>query len=289
MNLTEDITMARLFKFFYRKRPLRVKYFTYWPVKDLLNSLSLLHPYSILSLKDLTIKTLALVALTSSDRGQTIQLMDIENCSISENKISFVIFNKLKHTRKVLKPKVIVCPSSDNPSLNVCAYVKEYMARTLPYRNLDMSDDKNRFTRLFISWRTKKPVTRQTLARWLKCSLSQAGINTEQFSAHSFRGASLSTAYKSGANINQIIEAGCWTNTGTFFKHYCAPENTSEVGQIILRQGSKGKTKLSVLTTLDYTPFITWNNLILIIIILIKNYKNFHIHAFGLISKLWNQ
>lgn len=236
LNLKDDVTISRLFKFFYKKRPLQPKYFTYWPVKDLLSHLSSLHPSPDLSLKELTLKTLALIALSSSDRGQTIEKININNVTITENKVTFVIFDRLKHTRKVNKPKVIECLSSDNAALDVCDYVKAYMQRTAPLREKLVNESHPKSSQLFISWLTKRPVTRQTLARWLKTSLSQAGIDSGQFSAHSYRGAGLSAAYNKGANINQIIEAGSWTNVGTFKKHYLAPENTSNVGRIILQQ-----------------------------------------------------
>ena len=235
-NLKDDITITRLFKFFYKKRPLRAKYFTFWPVKSLLDYLAKLHPPSNLNLKDLTLKTLALVALTSSDRGQTIQKMDISNATISEDNISFVIFDTLKHTRRVLKPKVVKCISSETPSLNVKDYVISYIKRTEGIRANYEENGQTRPTQLFISWQTKKAVTTQTLSRWLKSTLGQAGIDVQQFSAHSIRGAGLSSAYNHGANIKQIVESGSWTNTGTFLKHYLAPESNSPVGKIILKQ-----------------------------------------------------
>lgn len=232
VNLGEDITLNKLFKYFYKTRPLRPKYFTFWPVSQLLQYLATQHPPSDLSLKSLTQKTLALVALSSADRGQTIHLMDIENMTVSDDKISFVIFDRLKHTRRVIKPKVIDCIPSENPALNVQEYVKFYLEATSAFRDRVSPPA----TRLFLSWLTKRPVTRQTLSRWLKCVLSQAGIDTTQFSGHSYRGASLSTAFHHGANIKQIIEAGSWSSVNTFRRHYLAPENNSEVGKIILQQ-----------------------------------------------------
>jgi len=110
------------------------------------------------------------------------------------------------------------------------------MKRTEPIRKKHETEGRSRPTQLFLSWQTKKPVTTQTLSRWLKCSLGQAGIDTAQFSAHSIRGAGLSSAYNHGANIHQIVQAGSWTNTSTFLKHYLAPESDSPVGKIILRQ-----------------------------------------------------
>lgn len=234
LDIKNSETILRLFKYFYNKRPKVAKYFTFWPVKDLLNYLAELHPPADLSLKQLTLKTLALIALTSSDRGQTIHAMNIENTALEEDGVSFVIFSKLKHTRKILKPKIIKCISSDIESLNVCSYVLTYMNRTLAIRSKHVAEGREKPTQLFLSWTTKKPVTKQTLSRWLKLSLSLAGIDTQQFSGHSYRGAGLSNAANQGASIPQIINAGCWSNTDTFKRFYFAPENTSNIGKIIL-------------------------------------------------------
>ena len=160
-NLTGDITVSRLFKYFYRTRPLKSKYFTYWPVKDLLNHLATLHPPSNLTLKELTLKTLALVALTSSDRGQSLQLMNIDNYYENpEGGLSFVIFDILEHTRRVLKPKVINCISSDSPALDVGNYVRAYIEATDSIREKHLSEGRQKPTQLFISWLTKAPSTR---------------------------------------------------------------------------------------------------------------------------------
>ena len=188
------LVVIKLFKYFYKEKPLKPKYFTFWPVKDLLNFLSELHPPSELSLKMLTLKTLALIALTSSDRGQTIHLMDVENTALSDGNVQFVIFDRLKHTRRVLKPKVVNCITSDIDSLNVSNYVVSYMNCTLSLRAKAVKEGKEKPTKLFLSWATKMPVTKQTLARWLKYTLKLAGIDDSQYSSHSYRGAGLSNA-----------------------------------------------------------------------------------------------
>ena len=87
---------------------------------------------------------------------------------------------------------------------------------------------------LFISFKSFKPVTKQTLARWLKEVLKMSGVNTNHYKAHSFRGAGLSEAYHKGASLNQIIEAGNWSSAETFKRFYLAPNSSSAVGRLIL-------------------------------------------------------
>ena len=144
-----------------------------------------------------------------------------------EEGVHFVVKERTKSTRKVLRPIVINCVSSSMPELDVAHCVNFYVNSTTEFRINDIDQ-------LFISWRTKLPVTRQTLARWLKLTLQMAGIDTSIFTAHSFRGAGLSHAYTKGTPINKIVAAGNWRNAETFRKYYCAPADDSPIGNIIL-------------------------------------------------------
>ena len=180
-----------------------------------------------LSLKQLTLKCVALLALTTSDRGQTIHKANIENMIFgSDNSVQFVINERLKTTKKVLKPKTITCISAIEDEFNVANYTKFYLDSTKAFRK----DNKY----LLISWKTKRNVSRPSLARWLKEVLKLAGIDTSQYSAHSYRGAGLSNAFYKGAPINKIIQQGNWANVNMFWSHYHAPPSDSHLGHIIL-------------------------------------------------------
>ena len=222
--------MKKLFKFFYNKKPLKPKYSTFWPVSKLLDHLKSWYPIETLDLRTLTLKTIALIALSCSDRGQTIHLASIKNMCISEDKIDFIINDKIKTTRKILKPHIISCISTNSPELDVCAHVKAYLQKTESYRT------ENGPFQLFLSWKTHRPVTRQSLSRWLTLVLKIAGIDISKFQAHSYRGAGLSKAIRSGASIPQIVKAGHWKNASTFKTFYNAPSYDSEIGKIILSQ-----------------------------------------------------
>ena len=228
-KLSEDVFVKRLFRYFYVERPLKARYVTFWPVSKLLELLSSWHPLENLDLRKLTLKTVALISLTSSDRGQSVHLANVKNTVVKDDSIEFVIFDRIKTTRKILKPIVIKCVSSDIDELNVCKCVKEYLSRTNPHRN----SEANNF-QLFVSWKNFKAVTKQSISRWLLTTLSLAGIDTGKYKAHSFRGAGLSHAYSKGVPLEKIVEAGRWSNSNTFRTYYCAPSDTSDVGRIIL-------------------------------------------------------
>ena len=71
-NLGYDNTITRLFSFFYISCPSFPRYAVTWDVGKVLRFLASWHPPAVLYLKQLTLKTLGLVALTSSDRAQTL-------------------------------------------------------------------------------------------------------------------------------------------------------------------------------------------------------------------------
>lgn len=216
---------------------------TYWPVEKLLNFLVTMHPPEALSLKLLTLKTLSLIALTSSDRGQTLHAMDVENVDVSNDKLVFIIFTRLKTSKKNAKPKTIECLNYTNPALNVRNYTLRYLERTKSFRTALVEKGIANSSQLFLSWQTRTPITKQTLSRWLKLTLEMAAIDTKEFSGHSYRGAGLSSAAAKGATINQILAAGDWTTEKTFRTFYNKPSNASSVGQMILNhyQGNVGK------------------------------------------------
>ena len=74
--------------------------------------------------------------------------------------------------------------------------------------------------KLFIGLkRPHKPVSSMTIGRWIKLSLSEAGIDTAKFSTHSTRSAASSKAAK-GVPIDQILEKALWASESTFQRFY---------------------------------------------------------------------
>ena len=147
--------------------------------------LSTWHPASTLSLKDLTLKCVTLVAITSSDRAQSLQLMDVENNDINHQGIFFPIYSLLKHSKKNRPVTVVKCIKfTEHPPLDVCDYVTCYMQRTLMFRIREVSRGNAKPTQLFLSYSTGKPLRRASISKYILDVLSLAGINTNCFKAH---------------------------------------------------------------------------------------------------------
>ena len=56
------------------------------------------------------------------------------------------------------------------------------------------------------------------------------------FSAHSYRSASLSSAYNKGVSLHVILKARNWTNADIFLNHHYVHASDAPVGEIILNE-----------------------------------------------------
>ena len=75
--------------------------------------------------------------------------------------------------------------------------------------------------RLMITYgKPHKKASSDTLSRWIKGELSNAGIDVAIFQAHSCRAASTSKARQQGIKISEIVKRGCWSKKNTFIKFY---------------------------------------------------------------------
>ena len=70
--------------------------------------------------------------------------------------------------------------------------------------------------------------------------LSDAGVDTTIYSAHSTRGASASKAVSAGLSIEAILKTGSWASESVFSKHYNRPINREAFGDSILTGQASG-------------------------------------------------
>ena len=234
VDLGQDKDVCKLFRYFYKKRPVFPRYTITWDVGKVLRFLASWHPPENLSMKKLTLKTAALIALTSSDCAQTLHALDIHYLNYVAQGLEFLVPTMLKHSRKGHPAKKVLCVKWDDPSLDVCAYVEFYLKKTLKFRLRAYNDGKEKPTQFFLSHRTGLPVKRATISRCIRQVLSLSGIDITTFKPGSTRSASVSAAAMCGASAEQILKQGDWSNLGTFKKFYNKPLNDSPVGQLIL-------------------------------------------------------
>ena len=95
-------------------------------------------------------------------------------------------------------------------------YLREYIKRTEPLRGEE--------PRLFITFiRPHKWVSKDTIDRWVKIMMQQAGVDERLFKPHSTRAASTSKAYCANVPLASIIKAGSWKSDWNFQKFYNKP------------------------------------------------------------------
>ena len=111
---------------------------------------------------------------------------------------------------------------------NLSNLVYNQWKRTNKQRKKANTSFLNLKTLLISTRKPHKAVGEDTVGRWIKCALSQAGIDTSVFCAHSTRSASTSAAHSKGAPIDVILKAANWKNANTFEKFYHRlPDNTN--------------------------------------------------------------
>ena len=95
----KSILIPKLLKGYFNTKPIIVKKSFTWDVSVVLNYLKTLFPVESLSLKMLTLKLIALLALTTAARAQTISALDIRFLSKFLDKYVFQIGKLLKTSK----------------------------------------------------------------------------------------------------------------------------------------------------------------------------------------------
>ena len=222
LDIGEVPRIKRLFRFFWKRRPVFPRYLVTWDIKKVLRFLITWHPISSLSYKQLTLKTLMLVAITSSDRAQTLEAIDIEYSEINDEGIYFPIYSLLKGSKRNRPVRVVKCVRFDEPALDVSHYVMVYLQRSLKYRAIAVSKGLPKPRNLFLSYATGKPLRRASIAKYILEVLELAGIDTSCFKAHTTRGSLPSIISGRGSSPEKILAQGDWKHLGTFKRFYAS-------------------------------------------------------------------
>lgn len=227
-NISKDDRIIRFFKGVFRLRPPRPKYDVTWDTNCVLNFLRFKFPNEQLSLDEISKKCVTLLALTTAHRVQTLSKINIENINIMSSKIIIKIPDLIKTSHVGSKQPLLTLPFF-NESVEICP------ANTLVFY-LNKTKDLRKSGILFIS--PKKPhssVSTQTLSRWIKCTLSDSGLDVSVFSAHSTRHAATSRAHALGVNIDEIRRTAGWSGSSETFARFYNRTITENDGSSLAR------------------------------------------------------
>ena len=213
-EFAQDSRVKRFFKGISKLRPPRPKYDSTWDPKIVLDYYLKNSNNENLTLKDLSKKLITLLALVTGHRMQTFSLININNIKHLDSKLEIKIPDRIKTSKLNTVQPLLIIPFYQDEKICVASTLLYYIHVT---KNL-----RNNIVKLFIT--TKKPVkavSSQTLSHWVKESLTEAGVDTTIFSAHSTRHASTSAARKNGVDLDSIRKAAGWTkNSQTFARFY---------------------------------------------------------------------
>ena len=217
-KIGEDILISRFLKGVFRLKPTKPKYEVTWDVSVVLNYLKTLYPLDVLSLKDLTLKTITLLALSTAHRAQTLAAIKISNIHITNSGLIIKVSDVIKTSGPGRnQPSFIIPRFVDDPRLCAVSVILKYIDTTKVLRG---SSDK-----LFIG--VKKPhkaIGSQTVSRWVKSMLEKSGIDISVFTAHSVRHAVTSTALIKGIDLSAIRRTAGWSkNSEVFARFYNRP------------------------------------------------------------------
>ncbi|KAJ8972303.1 hypothetical protein NQ317_017202 [Molorchus minor] len=231
IDLGTEPILKRFMRGISKLRPPQPRYDSTWDPQIVLNTLRQVRRQK----SQICIKKLAtLLALTTGGRLQTISLIRVSNMVQNQDNIQVFIPDLIKTSGVNRKQPCLHIPTwKDNDKLCVATTLRTYIEATQDIRKAQ--------DYLFLTH--KEPHSRaskQTISRWVKDILKEAGIDTSKFKPHTTRHASTSTAHRQGVSIETICRTAGWSQqTTTFARFYDRPlSNETDFAKAVLRLGS---------------------------------------------------
>lgn len=213
----QHTVITRLLKGMFNERPPQPKYSDTWDVEVVLDRLKVLPNNEQLPLKDLSLKLVMLLALSTASRSSELHKLKLSEMMDKGDLVEFRL-GELTKTRKVGDGPLLlqIMEFEGDQKLDVVRCLRVYLERTRQVRKPGKDGDQ-----LLISFREPHgPLASSSVARWIKMGLQEAGIDTSIYQAHSTRAASTSKAAKQGLQVSQILERANWAQAMTFKRYY---------------------------------------------------------------------
>ena len=181
-----------------------------------------------LNLSQLTRKLNMLLLILSAQRFQTIHLLNIDYMQINDNMVTFQIANLLKNSspRFHLNEISFQAYPKDN-RICVVYTLKRYLEKTKAVRK-----EANTKQLLLTTRKPFKAASRDTIRRWAKSTLEEAGIDMSIFTAYSTRSAAASKAALS-LSVLDIVKAIGWASQSTFEKYYLKDVQKNSLSKVL--------------------------------------------------------
>ena len=224
-DLSSNILLKKFFRGVFHNRPSVPKHLEVWDVKIIFNYWCSSDNDSLMFLSG---KLCTLFLLLSAQRCQTLHLVQLADIKLEKEQI--VVYPN--HLLKQSRPKYHIAPIilkryGKNTKLCIVETFKQYLHRSKGLRHPEE-------TKLLIS--TQKPhkgVSKDTIARWVKQTMTNAGID-RSFTTHSTRAVATSTAKSKGVCLSVIAKTAGWSNVKTFHKFYEKPVTNMSFQEALL-------------------------------------------------------
>ena len=215
LKLSDHPLISRYLKGIYNRHPPLPKYVDIWDLTLLLKYYEQKENNDCLEFKELVKKTVMLLIILGALRKQAPFTLKVDNIVFKENKVILLPNKTMKHTKANRRSEPLIYhhyPGNEKLCIFKCLQSYIGIRNTLVTR--DIKD-------LIISYRKPhKPVSLETISRWIKDELSKAGVDTSVFKAHSCRSASSSKARDAGISVSEILKKGGWKSVHTFKTFY---------------------------------------------------------------------
>lgn len=211
----QDERVKRFFKGIFKLKPTFPRYNVTWNPNTVLDFLSTQYPNEAISFEQLSKKLVTLLALASGQRTQTISMIKMPNIRISNDTVIIKITDLVK-TSGIGRSQPMIHLPFFTQRKNVCPAhtLKTYIEISAQKRPSDV-------VQLLITHkRPHRAASSQTIARWIKQTLEESGVDTSVFSAHSTRHASTSAALRSGLSVNIIRKCAGWSDQSAVFANF---------------------------------------------------------------------
>ena len=189
--------VSRFMKNVFKNKPPKPKYCSTWKVGTALSFLGTIEPLQKLTVRQLSYKTILLLALTSAARAHELSALDLA-CSL-----------KKEGTWEFSPPTHVKTSRPGHPA-------RKIFLSCLPFQifliSVERTRDLRKSSQLLVSLiAPHKAISSQSVSRWLTRALRMAGIELG-YSGHSTRGASTSVAAAGGLSVDIILEAADWAS-----------------------------------------------------------------------------
>ena len=171
-NVGKHPLVSRFLKGVFNLRPPLPKYTFFWDVRTVLDHLSSWNSPKMLDLKQLSVKSVTLLAINCHGRSSDLTSLDLSQHWSSDSKIVFWSGKLLKQSNPSKPFKKFEVQKDQDVRICPFVHLKEYIDRTSSLRQ--------NATQLFVSYvKPHKPVTSSTLSRWMLDALKQSSIDVD--------------------------------------------------------------------------------------------------------------